>query len=260
MSQGYLVLAQGEYIKHAEHLAKSILATQSSVNKLSVITDAIDFDRSLFDQVIDIPEIDLANDKNWKIHNRVYFYDLTPYNETVILDADMLFLTDVSHWWNMFKNYDLLITDKVQTYRSKLVKKSPYRRAFYDNNLPETYSAFTYFKKSDTSKEFFDLLKIIIKNWKTFTEKFTPLYQQKFESIDLAMAIAVEILGIEQEVKSPFEFPTFTHMKSGCQDWTNHSFLEKWSDIIGFYETEIGKKIGPFYQSGILHYVDKDLI
>jgi len=72
-------------------LALSIKATQTGVTRISVITDQ-PAAQDLFDHVIDLPKQDLSGDAEWKIHNRAYFYDLTPYDETVILDADMLFL------------------------------------------------------------------------------------------------------------------------------------------------------------------------
>jgi hypothetical protein len=260
MTKGYLVLAQGNYIKQAENLAKSIKNSQSTISNISVITDQ-PTDEGLFEHIISIPDNDLALDKQWKIHNRVYFNDLTPYDQTVVLDADMLFLSDVSHWWNLFDHYDLLITNKVKTYRNKFVTESPYRKTFRGNALPDMYSAFTYFRKdSDTANEFFTVLKSIISNWNFWIDRYAPEYKQRFESIDLAMSIAVTVLGIEDQVVSNFEYPTFVHMKPGCQGWKDKTIADKWSDTVGFYDTNRGIKIGAFYQSGILHYVEKDLL
>jgi hypothetical protein len=259
MTQGYLVLAQGGYARLAEKLAASIKETQSKINNISIITDEV-VDKNLFDKVINIPENDLSIGEQWKIHNRVYFYDLTPYDETVILDADMLFLTDVSHWWDLFKFYELLVTDKVKTYRDQTVTNSPYRKTFRANNLPDLYSAFTYFKKCETSKVFFNLVKSIIKNWDEYIMRYAPEYKQRFPSIDLAFALSARILGIEDKIISPFEFPTFAHMKTGCQGWRSVSSYEKWSDAVGLYKTQNGIKIGGYLQHGILHYVEKDLL
>ena len=113
MSRGYLIMAQGDYVRQAQALALSIAKTQSRVKSVSVITDH-DLKDQIFDHVIKFDQKDLSGDQKWKIHNRSYFYDLTPYDETVILDADMLFLSDVSHWWDYMQKYELLITDKVK--------------------------------------------------------------------------------------------------------------------------------------------------
>lgn len=253
--RGYLVLAQGDYIRHAELLAKSIKATQSAVSQISVITDQ-PCDYSLFDRVIALPNIDLSQGSNWKIHNRAYFYDLTPYTETVILDADMIFLDDVSHWWTLMARYDLLITDRVKTYKNTWVTYNPYRKAFKNNSLPNLYSAFCYFKKTSTAAEFFELVKVIITNWEQYSLLYAYNDRQSWPSLDLAFAIAVSILGLD--VSSGLDYPTFTHMKSGCQGWENYD--ERWRTHIACYTNNGRLRLGGSIQTGILHYVDKELV
>lgn len=257
MSKGYLVMAQGKvYANQAEHLARSINRTQSSINKISVITDQ-EVDKSLFDQVIVITD-DLAVNTHWKIENRVNFYNLTPYDETVILDADMLFLSDVSHWWSLFEKYDLLLTNKVLTYRGTELVDNYYRKAFVYNYLPNVYSAFTYFNKSKTTDTFFKLVRSIVLNWDKWTIQYAPVERQRFPSIDLAMSLAIKILDIEDEVTCNLQYPTFTHMKGKCQGWTDS--VSDWSDVLGVYKTPNEIKLGPFPQTGILHYVKKDFV
>jgi hypothetical protein len=258
MTKGYLVMAQGEKCAHqAEALAHSISKTQSCISRLSVITDQ-EVNSTLFDKIIRMP-VDFASNSEWKIENRVQFYDLTPYDETVILDSDMLFLSDVSHWWSYLKNYDLFLTNKVTTYRGDRVSENnPYRKAFIFNNLPNVYSAFAYFKKTQLTSDFFTLVKQIILNWNMWTPQYTSNYVQKFPSIDLAMAIAVDIMDIEHEVTSNHSFPTFTHMKGRIQGWKNSA--EDWDRYIGIYSSDGEIKLGPCEQTGILHYVKKDFL
>jgi hypothetical protein len=252
-------MAQGDYLDMAIALAESIKQTQSTVNNISIIVDCdIDVtEHSAVDDFIELPT-DMSGDDKWKIHNRCQFYDLSPYDETVILDADMLFLSDVSGWWDMMSKYNMLITSKVKTYRDVWVDASPYRKAFTANNMPNTYSAFTYFKKSQKNRMFFTLLKSIITNWEQWSIRYIPEQRQRFPSIDLAMSIAVKILDIESEVTTSADFPTFTHMKGGCQGWKTS--VEKWDTVLNRYNTEQGIKLGPYLQSGILHYVQKDFI
>ena len=102
MTRGYVVMAHGGYVDMATALAESIKKTQGEVSGISIITDQ-PCDSKLFDHVIPVG-IDITSNTAWKIHNRAFFYDLSPYDETVILDADMLFIDDVSHWWDHFSN------------------------------------------------------------------------------------------------------------------------------------------------------------
>lgn len=254
MTKGYLVMAQGDYRSQAESLAKSISCTQSNVNKISVITDG-DIDNSLFDQVIPL-EKDFSGNSAWKIHNRVQFYDLSPYDETVILDADMLFLSDVSHWWTYMSSYDMLCTSKVLNFRGETVTASPYRKTFVANNLPNVYSAFSYFKKTALPKEIFQLSAYIISDWITWIDRYAPMSLQEFASLDVALAIAVKILDCENLVTTSRSYPTFTHMKSGCQGWKYYN--EDWQQMLPYYVYNKRLKIGNYFQSGVLHYVNKN--
>lgn len=269
MSKGYLILAQNsgpnDYVSMAAAAALSIKATQSKVNNVTLITDILDavphhYRDGVFDQMLPIKWYDDALNSDWKIENRWKLYHMTPYEETVVIDADMLFLSDVSHWWDyMGKNFDLLITDKVFTYRNELVIDSYYRKTFRDNNLPNCYSAFTYFKKSDVAKEFWALVEIIVKDWKEFYQKFIKESKPKNLSIDVAFALAVKILGIEDQVFSSFEYPTFTHMKSRDQGWMTHS--DNWMDHAGVYfNDKCQLKIGNYQQMGIFHYTEKKFL
>jgi hypothetical protein len=257
MTRGYLVMAQGAYIRAAEDLAISIRATQTGVNKISVITDQ-PTRKDLFEHVIPVPAQDLSGDAVWKIHNRAYFYDLSPYDETVILDADMLFLTDVGHWWNYISKHDFLTTTCVKTYRNTWVEGNAYRAAFRANNLINAYSAFTYFKKAELSQEIFYWIKQFMSDWDSWSRYLIPVDRQQFPSIDLGLAMAVKLLDCEQQVTSTLNYPTFTHMKSGCQGWARSR--ENWEDVLGVYNDGTQIKIGPYVQSGILHYVKKDFV
>lgn len=257
MSRGYLVMAQGNYLDMAVTLAESIKKTQSEVNNISIIVDCDVSEHPAVDHFIQL-STDMSGNAEWKIHNRCQFYNLTPYDETVILDADMLFLTDVSHWWQHLSEHELLITSKVKTYRNTWITSSPYRETFVSNRLPDLYSAFTYFRKGNMSAQFFELLTSIVSNWEAWIKVYAPEDPQPWPSIDLAMAIAVDIMGIESQVTTTRGYPTFIHMKSGCQGW--YSYGEDWRNRLGVYVSQHQLRLGNYLQSGILHYVLKDFV
>ena len=131
MTKGYVILAQNndidDYVKMAYVTAMSIKITQQEVKNVTLITDVPDavpqHYRKVFDQILPILWYDDALKSEWKIENRWKLYHLTPYDETIVLDADMLFLSDINNWWNYLgKNFDLMITDKVFTYRNELIR------------------------------------------------------------------------------------------------------------------------------------------
>ena len=108
MSRGYIVIAQNnskvDYLSQAYALALNLKLTQSTVNNLTVCVDEktkkliTKKHKAVFDHIVDIPWSDDAEKSKWKIENKWKYYYMSPYDETVILDTDMLFPTDVSYW------------------------------------------------------------------------------------------------------------------------------------------------------------------
>lgn len=267
MTKGYLILAQNnkdDYVKMAYVAAMSIKLTQKEINNVTLVTDVPDavpeHYKKVFDQILPILWYDDALDSDWKIENRWKLYHMTPYDETVVIDADMLFLSDVSHWWKyLTENHEMMITDKVFTYRNELITTSRYRKAFIDNSLPNCYSAFTYFKKCDLAKMFWKIVEVIVKDWQVFYQKYIKESRPGHLSIDIVFSLAVKILGIEDQVFSSFDYPSFIHMKSYDQNWKNAS--PDWTEHAGIYMNEQCQlKIGNYQQTGIFHYTEKKFL
>jgi hypothetical protein len=186
---------------------------------------------------------------------------LSPFDATVCLDVDMLFMRDYSHWIDYFlENCDLYVANKSYTYRGELVYDPYYRKAFIKNNLPNLYSFYTFFKKDSViSKDFFELGRQIIKNPVEFTNTFLTEHKPKVVGTDEAFALAAKILDIQDQIAYPLEFPRVVHMKPMIQNWPWPADL--WSDHIGFYLNKKAElKLGNYQQLDIVHYVEKDKI
>ena len=117
MSKGFVVIAQNsqaDYVLQACLLAMSIKATQTESNICLITNDIVPAEYiSLFDVIKEIPWNDSASDKEWKVDNRWKLYHASPYDETIILDTDMLVLQDLENWWTFLKNYDLFFVSNV---------------------------------------------------------------------------------------------------------------------------------------------------
>ena len=264
MNKGFCLLAQNnkntDYVRQAYALALS-LHKYNDNQKISLITnDVVPKEwQNVFDQIIPVPWTDSAADSDWKIENRWKVYHASPYDETIVLEADMLILSDITHWWKELSKHELFFTSNVLTYRKEIVTSRYYRKTFDANNLPNLYSALHYFKKGDVAKEFYTLLEIIINNWALFYSKYAKEEYQKWCSIDVCAAIASKILGNEKEITVPNSFITMTHMKPAVQNW--QSVPEKWTSVLGkYYRNDGVLMLGNFLQTGILHYVEDEFL
>ena len=171
----------------------------------------------------------------------------------------MLILHDITHWWKELKKRNLFFVSNVKNYRNENVTTRYYRKTWDENNLPNLYSAFYYFKKSDEAHEFFKLLEIIMINWELFYGRFAGNYYQKWCSMDLSCSIASKILDNTLNITDPTSFITFTHMKPHCQNW--HEVPSKWTTVLGGYFTkDKTMMVGNFLQRNILHYVEPEFL
>jgi hypothetical protein len=264
MNFGYLIVvstsSEVDYTQLAYALALSIKNTQKpGYDKVALVIDnpqqITRFNSTwVFDHIIHW-------DKEVYWDGRSWMDQLSPFDETVCLDADMLFLRDYSHWIDYFvENAELYIANKAYTYRGETVTSDEYRRTFTKNNLPNLYSMYTFFKKdSKLAKEFFTLGRYILKNPKEFSNLFLSVNKPKVVGTDEAFALSAKLLDITDDVAYELEFPKIVHMKPMVQNWPWPA--DSVSDHVGFYLNKKGQlKIGNYQQSDIVHYVEKDKI
>ena len=266
MSKGIVILAQNseghDYIRMAYALTLSIDLSQTTKTPVTLITnDPVPAEYAkVFDKVLEIPWGDASESSRFKVENRWKIYHASPYDETIVMDADMLVLDDLTNFWNTFKNYDVYYTSKVLDYRKNLITGDYYRKAFTANNLPNLYSGLHYFKKSDFAKEFYTLVELITNNWELFYGKFVSKHYPTRASMDVTAALAAKILDCEHRISNyKFDPVTFVHMKPYVQGWK--SPLESWMKSVGVYFNKDCKlKIGNFNQSGVFHYTENEFM
>ena len=270
MSKGYIVIAQNnaehDYLEMTYALALSLKATQQE-NAICVCVD--EYTKTLitekhekaFDHIVDIPWGDLSGDDNWKIHNKWKYIHMSPFDETIILDSDMLFTHSVDHWWDYLATKDLWCCTNVKTFRGEDVTSDFYRKKFTELELPDVYSNFTYFKKTQPAFEFFRMVEIIMTHWNVYYDKFLKGTGQNWMSADIAFALAVKLLDIEEtacdyDIK---DVPTFVHMKSHVQNIPANKISSIWTNSISSEVTDtLEVRIGNYIQNLPVHYVHKE--
>lgn len=264
MNFGYLLIVADhesvDYLQLAYGLALSIKNTQrEGYDKVALVISDKDKLADLkspwvFDEVIEWNQETFWNGRSW-------MDKLSPFEHTVCLDVDMLFTRDVSHWIDYFiEHSELYVANKVYTYRGQIVTNRSYRKSFDQNQLPDLYSMWTFFRKdSEIANDFFNLGRHIIKHPIEFSNLFLSEYKPKVLGTDEAFALSAKILDIADEISYPLEFPRIVHMKPMIQNWPWPA--DKWSDHVGFYLNKQGQlKLGNYQQHDIVHYVEKDKI
>jgi hypothetical protein len=271
MSKGFFTIAQGDqYLRFAYALGLSLKLSQKEYSALSigvtpgtVVTDRY---KAAFDRIIEIPWGDHAANSKWKLENEWKAIHMSPYDETIKLDADMVFPADITSWWEVLGKSDIVFATNASTYRNEKVESDYYRKVFTENELPNVYTAFFYFNKSDAAFELFKLAEHIYFNWeKYFFEFFKPENRPTWVSTDVVFALAAAILDTDQMNNNPhIEVPTFVHMKTQLQKWelevqSKLVIPEDWNRVIQtYFNNDCELYIGNYRQTLPFHYHLKD--
>lgn len=216
MNKGFVIMAQDtekvSYTKCAETLSKSIKRVMPNANVTIITTDML-------------PYGDLAIDSNWKLINDWQVYEASPYDYTIKLEADMYIPRNIDHWWDVLQDRDIVISSTVRNYKQEISDIRLYRKFIDDNKLPDIYNAITYFKKSDTAQEFFNLVKEIFTNWEEY-KKILQCNPNELATTDWVYAIACHIMGVEKTTLPTFTEMSMIHMKQ----YINGTPTENWTD------------------------------
>ena len=177
-------------------------------------------------------------------------FQVSPYRQTIKLEADMIAATPVDHWWTMFEHRDLVISQGCRTIYNEPSTTRFYRKIFDINELPDVYNAITYWRLSSTAKEFFELVRSIFENWSEYKKLLK--FPEDVPSTDVVYAMAAKTLGPELVTLPPGYGPNIVHMKRLHQplqgeDWTKELVWE--TDPV---------RINTVAQFGFVHYHVKD--
>lgn len=232
--RGYLIpavnSASTDFVACAEQLADSLLKFHPMAN-VTILTKEM------------LPHGDLggwAND--WQC------FEASPYRQTIKLEADMIVTSPVDHWWTLFENRDVVVSQGCRDYYNQASGNRQYRKIFDANGLPDVYNAVTYWRLSSTAQEFFRWVKQIFENWQSFRTLLK--FPDELPSTDVIYAIASVIMGVDKVTLPPGLGPSIVHMKKGVvplqtSDWTNELVWEN---------ADPGLRIQTVAQSGFFHY------
>lgn len=194
------------YVNIAEQSARLI---HHNLNlPVTLITDTKEPTEN-FDTVITV-EHTHDNFKNseqleWRNADRYNAYNLSPYDETLLLDSDYLVLTG-----NLLKLFDVDCDYKLQHHNMMLDNASSFTMGL--TSLPYVWATVVMFKKTNQSKMLFDLVGRIQRNYQYYRLLYN-IRERNFRN-DYAFAIANSILnGYDLRVDQSIPWPMLSVFK-----------------------------------------------
>lgn len=207
MKKGIIIYAIGHsnYYRMAEVLAASLICNGSKKAGIDIALicdcrDKID-NPQLFDDIIDLdPEVFMV-DGNIVFNNAtIRMYELSPFDITMKLDADMIWIPgrSVGDLFDTLKDVDITFQNRGHGWgnnNSVWAEEDDIKKKYKiteDEKLYKIYGEFVYFKKCETVEKYF---KEAIKVYRAKKVKCSPFSNGNFTD-ELAFQIACMIMGI----------------------------------------------------------------
>jgi hypothetical protein len=195
-SKGILLFAfnnaNNDYVKLTEQTIK--LMRHNLKLPISIVTgldEVVDFE---VDQIFRIDpgtgntRLDLTKSRvEWKNFGRYYAYELSPYNETLLLDTDYLvFDNELLKYFDL--DWDYLIPD-----RNIYLGKEETTDTMGVYSLPFLWATIVFFRKTTASKNLFDLVGRVQRNYHYYKHLYNTTVNNYRN--DYAFAIADYVLN-----------------------------------------------------------------
>jgi hypothetical protein len=208
-TKGAIVIARNngnlDYVKQAVFLAlriKKYLGIPTSI-----ITDSADYlestyDTSVFDQIIKVDYVDPRNNRAFfdgslshktaafKNDMRDSVYELSPYDETLLLDSDYVICNSLLA--NCFTSTDNLMMFK-DSYDLSNYRKQVEFKYVSDFSVEFYWATVVFFRKTEENKLFFNLVSHIKQEWNHYRRVY-QIGSSLFRN-DFAFSIAIHIMN-----------------------------------------------------------------
>ena len=231
MTTGALILAfnneQTNYVAMAAWSARNIRRHLGIPT--SIITDCQDADQLTdFDAVISADAQtggtryfdDYAQTVTWHNAGRTDVYNLTPYDRTLVLDADYVVASsDLKRVLNC--SQDFMCYRRAWDMTAGVFLDG--LNQFGDHNMPMWWATVMMFQKSNTAQYIFDCMQMVKKNWQHYRDLYS-IKQSNYRN-DYALSIALGIVSGHTLTVDEIPGPLLSLMPSVTlthQEWPDH--------------------------------------
>ena len=234
-SKGVIIIAKNneavDYVKMAAYAAHRVSHYLGLPTTL--ITDSENYAKEKFpedtwDQIIKINAQSTVNlrhyqdgsldnkELNFKNSNRASVYDLTPYDETILIDADYIISNNILSECFVQQKDLLLYKDAHDLGIERDTREFTY---ICDHGIDFYWATVVFFRKTEENKVFFDLIAHIESEW----NHYRRLYQIKSSMFrnDYAFSIAIHIMNNHKKGNFVSPMPGTLYYTRGAD------FLEK---------------------------------
>lgn len=224
MTKGVFLFAQNnhtiDYVKQAIFCAKKIkkhlnLPVALATDNSSYLKQNYPYYEKYIDHVIELEWKECTQTKTffdgtmskrdleWRNFERHNVYNLTPFDETLVMDTDFIVGNDL-YKFAFETDEELLIFKDITDVNADRPELHVFKH-ISDKSIDMYWATVFYFKKTESMKLFFNLVSHVKDNWK-FYRIINQIPDYKFRN-DFAFSIAIHILNGHQKTNWPKPLP-----------------------------------------------------
>lgn len=214
-----------------------------------------------FDYIIELPFGNTGHADGYHGSNFWQLVHCTPFDETIYVDADSLFLNvDIDLLWDQFENVNIGTTNIARNFRNGLTKKTIDFEIEETYELPQNYNQLFYYNTSDESLGWFKMADPIFQNWRqVYDIFFKDIKPQTFDK-NVLCNLVTHCLDINNEINVVIN--NFYDLSVSSQNlWTN-DLSNNWTDSLNNWYTSKAEFIieNSTISNGIVHYRDENFL
>lgn len=214
-----------------------------------------------FDYIIELPFGNTGHADGYHGSNFWQLAHCTPFDETIYVDADSLFLNvDVSLLWDQFANADIGMTNMARTFRNNVANKNVLFDIEETYNLPQQYSQLFYYKLNEEALSWFKMADPIFQNWRqSYDIFFKDIKPQTFDK-NVLCNLVTHCLDMENETKVVIN--NFYDLATNSQHLWVNDLSKNWTDILNNWYTYQHELLieNSSISNGIIHYRDETFL
>lgn len=245
-SRGVLLYASTDfYMEMAMCVAKQVHQHLQVSVTLVTDSDYSETHSNYFDHVIEVPEVGRPE--------RLLAHDLSPYDETLLLDVDLMILNDsFKHVWGTQE--ELLVNHKIRYLDGTTADAAD--RYISHNTTRLYWMTAMYFRKTPYVKRVFDMMCEVRKHWEYY--RFLYGFQGREYRNDFALSVALHTLaGMADHTASlPVDYLTFAKQNDRLLDASPDRMIWLHTNSASIINTG-NLNVHCLNKTELLHHLDK---
>jgi len=214
-----------------------------------------------FDYIVELPFGNTGHADGYHGSNFWQLAHCTPFDETIYVDADSLFLNvDIGLLWDQFANVDIGMTSIARNFRNGLTQKISDFEIEQKYQLPQNYNQLFYYNTSDKALAWFKMADPIFQNWRqVYSIFFNDIKPNTFDK-NVLCNLVTHCLDINNETNVVIN--NFYDLSVSSQNLWTTDLSDNWTDSLNNWYTNKQEIIieNSTISNGIVHYRDENFL